>query len=226
MPFPWKRPTSIHCLPDDLIRIRDNIDGLIWLKIIAVKGADENDDLDIDFFALTKINNNELQNSTLPTEGPTCELVIPTSNSPNRTHYHYIHIPTTGPIISFENELAKYCSPLLDAGWALLDGFSNSQIFVLRPNILPLVSNKPLLAPSIPTIIFNFPILDTLEDRVELEEMALERHICHYAPCSEFFICPSTFFEPVNEPPLHKHCTDKTCVRFYEKIDINFSGVP
>jgi hypothetical protein len=47
MPFPWKKPTSINCLPDDLIGICDNIDGFVWLKII--------DEFDVNFFALTRI---------------------------------------------------------------------------------------------------------------------------------------------------------------------------
>lgn len=221
MPFPWKKPTTIHCLPEDLLRIHCNENGLVWLNIIAVKGTDVYEELSVDFYALTRINNKKVPpNITLPNEGPTCELVIPLFGSPNRKHFHFIQIPTTGPIISFENELTKYCSPLLYTDWTLLDGFEHSQIFVLRPTILPLVSDRQLLPVQPPSITFNFPILDTLENRVDIEELAQERHMCQFAPCSEFIICPSTFFEPEIGTPSHKHCIDKNCVRFFEKTDI------
>lgn len=117
-----------------------------------------------------------------------------------------------------ETELLKFCSPLLNVKWSLLNCFGNPNIFALELSATHFLSDGQINHIIPPIITFTFPILDTLEDRLELEELAAERHHCTLIPCSDFIVCPTTLFEPDNEPPLHQHCIDKNCVRFFERV--------
>ncbi len=134
------------------------------------------------------------------------------------SRFRYSFIPTASSGDDYLTELHKYCSPLTNVEWNLLDGFENSNIYALHLLTIPFLNNRRINLINPPSITLTFPILDTLEDRMELEELAATRHHCTLVPCSEFIICPTTLEEPDQELPLHKHCTTKTCVRFFEKI--------
>jgi len=136
----------------------------------------------------------------------------------NMSRMTFSFIPTASSDDDYLTELNKFCSPLVNVKWNLLAGFENSNIYALHLLTLPFLENSRVQFISPPSITFTFPILDTLEDRMELEELASTRHHCSLVPCSEFIICPATFEEPIAELDLHKHCTNKTCVRFFEKI--------
>jgi hypothetical protein len=109
----------------------------------------------------------------------------------------------------------RFCSPLTNVQWTLLDGFDDANIYVLQFFPQLFVTERQIKPIPPPCITLTFPPLDTLENRVQLEELAASRHRCTFLPCTEFLICPTTFEEP--EGPPHKHCTNKSCVRFFEK---------
>jgi hypothetical protein len=148
----------------------------------------------------------------------TCELVIPIVSRFNMSRLRYSFIPTASSGDDHLTELHKYCSPLVNVKWNHLNGFENSNIYVLHLLTLPFLENSQVNFINPPSITFTFPTLDTLEDRMELEELAATRHHCTLVSCTEFIVCPTTLEEPDDESNLHKHCTDKTCVRFFEKI--------
>ncbi len=144
--------------------------------------------------------------------------MIPIVSRYNTSRLRFSFIPTASSEDDFLTELHKYCSPLVNVKWNLLNGFENPKIYALHLLTIPSLENNQAQSIKLPFITFTFPILDTLDDRMELEELASTRHHCTLVPCSEFIICPATFEEPVAGLNLHKHCTNKTCVRFFEKI--------
>lgn len=220
-PFPLKTPTTITCFPHDIYRINEEGNGstqIVWLKVIATRESDEGDGPRITFYGLTHIDNIPItpMNTTIPITATTCELIMPIMSRDSMSRLRYSFIPTSSSGDDYLIELHKYCSPLVNVEWNLLNGFEN--IYALHLLTIPFLNNSRINFINPPSITFTFPVLDTLEDRMELEELASTRHHCTLVPCSEFIVCPTTFEEPSNELPWHKHCTNKTCVRFFEKI--------
>jgi hypothetical protein len=193
---------------------------IIWLNVIAVRENDEDDGPKATFYGLTHVDNIAItpENTTILNTTTTYELVIPIVSRYNMSRLKFSFIPTASSEDNYLIELHKYCSLPVNVEWNLLKGFENSNTYALHLLNIPSLENNHVQSMNLPSITFTFPILDTLDDRMELEELALTRHHCTLVPCSEFIICPATFEEPVAELNLHKHCTNRTCVRFFEKI--------
>jgi hypothetical protein len=221
-PFPMKTPVTIVCQPGDFIRINgSNLDNTqtICLKLIVVNRLGEDGSPDLHYYGLTTIDNVEITpiNSSIPTDTPTWGLAV---NINDRLyHYEYRYIPTF-----WDNDhqafLSKFCSPLCNVKWSPIKCFTNVNILALELLISATIDDIQTSHTNPPSVSFEFPILDTLENRMELEELADNRHHCTYLPCSDFLVCPTSFFEPDNSVPAHKHCTNKKCVRFFEQNEI------
>lgn len=121
-------------------------------------------------------------------------------------------IPTSATN-DYEAQLQQYCSSLINVQWSPIKSLPSPTVYALE-----LQTNQLITDGFIPPVIhFSFPILDTLEDRLELEELAASRHHCTLIPCFDFIVCPATLFERINVTPQHKHCTINQCVRFFEE---------
>jgi hypothetical protein len=190
----------------------------VWLKVMALKNEDDEGHLDISFYGLTHVNNITVRPPTGTLayhSGNTCELSIPVVGLPNTTKFRFNHIPTITHSNDLQAELGRFCSKHSSVTWTRLQGFGAAEIYVLQFLPYTFVTHQRIRPILPPCITFIFPPLDTLEDRVQLEESAASRHHCTLIPCTDFIVCPTTFEEP--EGPPHKHCTNKHCVRFFEK---------
>jgi hypothetical protein len=136
-------------------------------------------------------------NTTIPITATTCELVMPIMSRDSMSRLRYSFIPTSSSGDDYLIELHKYCSPLVNVEWNLLNGFEN--IYALHLLTIPFLNNSRINFINPPSITFTFPVLDTLEDRMELEELASTRHHCTLVPCSEFIVCPTiALIKPVS----------------------------
>jgi hypothetical protein len=206
---------SITCTYDDFIRVNGNnpdLSQIICTKIIAVKETGHDNVPKLSFYALISVDNQPLApaNDSLPIDSSICRISIDVDGS--YKNFAFRLIPTTSTN-DYEAQLLRYCSPLDHVHWSPLKTLESPVIYVLE--FIP----QQLLAGAMtpPLIHFSFPILDTLDDRMELEELAATRHHCTLIPCSDFIICPTTLFEPTNTSPQHMHCTNNQCVRFFEE---------
>ena len=214
-PFPFITPVSITCTHDDFIRINGDdpvLSQLVCLKVIAVRENGYNGTPELSFYALTAIDNHPLSpvNESIPIVSNICRISISTEGIYKTFTFRYI---PTAASTNYEAQFLQYCSPLINVQWSPIKSLPSPTIYVLELDI-----NRLIVEGFIPPIItFSFPILDTLEDRLELEELAANRHHCTLIPCTDFIVCPATMFEPTNNVPQHKHCTNNQCVRFFEE---------
>lgn len=204
MPYPLRTPTTINCLPMDLITYESE---QIFLKVIAVK---EPDATNVTFFGLARIDNQQIENITMPIYGESYLLTLPIGN--NETNFHFFRIPTSDYLNDLPFALRKYCSPLVNFMWHRLDIPDIHPTFVLK-----LIKDFP----NAQSVTFNFPILDTLENLMGFEEFCIDQHRCELIPCSilRYILCPVTTFEPNGVTNVtHRHCTHPNCPGYRLKI--------
>ena len=214
-PFPLKTLVSITCTHDNFFRINGddpNLSQLVCLKVIAVRENGYNGAPELSFYALTAIDNHPLSpvNESIPMDSNICRISMTTEGVYKTFTFRYI---PTAASTNYEARFLQYCSPLVNVQWSPIKSLPSPTIYVLEMDVNRLIADG--FVP--PTINFSFPILDTLEDRLELEELVASRHHCTLIPCTDFIICPTTMFEPTNDVPQHKHCTNNQCVRFFEE---------
>ena len=177
---------SITCSYDDFIRVNGSnpeLSQIICTKIIAVKENGHNDVPELSFYTLITVNNQPLSpvNDSLPIESSICRISIDVDGSYKNFAFRFIPTAATN---DYEAQLLQYCSPLGYVHWFPLKSLASPVIYVLeyKPNQLLTGGVTP------PLIHFSFPILDKLEDGMELEELAATRHHCTLIPCSDFII--------------------------------------
>ena len=213
MPFPWTQPTTIECYPADLVQIANDPQGKIWLNIIAVRKT-TNGTLNVKFYNLFRIDDYLIPNITLHTE-PINKVIrwdLSINTPSNIHHYYYNRIPTETCNADITTELMKYCSPLINTTWVSIQP-GEPDTLVLRPTIIQ--DN------NLPTVTVKFPILNTLDNLLQLEHYLMDKPDCHYEPCTSinFYYCPATLYAPLHSDSPHYHCVDKQCKDFTTTFD-------
>ena len=219
MSFPWNRPTIIIGYPNHLCRLLNDDGDLLWINIIATTEINDNGELKMDYYGLTHINHEEVTNSSMPKEGTTLSIHLPLQSANYYTSCEYRLIPTHGTYHNPRTELNKYCPLTKKITWKAVRNFDPTILFP-RPQLQDLLSKQNMQHNHIPAPMFSFPILDTVNNRLQLLDKFNNRHRCTFALCTTYLVCPITQLPHVGikNEKTHLHCTDDTCVRFFEKI--------